>query len=614
MTTTVGATTSYPLTIPELSETADIQTAIKLIAYGTSSNPANDAAILANSISGYIATKANIAGPTFTGTVVLPSTTSIGTITSTELGYLDGVTSAIQTQFGTKANLAGPTFTGTVVLPSTTSIGNVSSTEISYLDGVTSAIQTQIGTKANLAGPTFTGTVVLPSTTSIGTVTSTEIGYLDGVTSAIQTQIDNLVAGTGTYQPLDTDLTAIAGLTSAADRLPYFTGSGTAALATFTTFGRSLVDDADAATARTTLGLGTMAVATASDYLTTSSASSTYLTQANASSTYQLKDADLTALAGLTSAANALPYFTGSGTASTTTLSAFGRTLIDDADAATARTTLGLGTMAVETASNYLTTSSASTTYAPILDPIFTGTVTVPSGTTAKAPLKFNTGTTKLTTIQPGTVEYDGNIFYATPKVNNSTAGRGLVPSEQVIVLDANYTPSTLTGTPNETIAVSNSAFNKSIYLAASQAYFVDMSIIVYHNLITLSGGSSSVTFSMSAPTSSTCHITGLSTLDAAAITGGTATLEFFTGNISGNSENVKTIASSTSDTGYSILKWSGVIYIGTTAGNFAPQLTRSVTSGASASSAQIIVQAGSYCKVTPLGTYASQINIGGWA
>jgi hypothetical protein len=42
-----------------------------------------------------------------------------------------------------------PTFTGSVTLPSTTSIGNVSNTEISYLDGVTSSIQTQIDTKAS---------------------------------------------------------------------------------------------------------------------------------------------------------------------------------------------------------------------------------------------------------------------------------------------------------------------------------------------------------------------------------------------------------------------------------------------------------------------------------
>jgi hypothetical protein len=47
-------------------------------------------------------TPANIAGPTFTGTVTLPSTTSIGTVSATEIGYVDGVTSAIQTQLDSK--------------------------------------------------------------------------------------------------------------------------------------------------------------------------------------------------------------------------------------------------------------------------------------------------------------------------------------------------------------------------------------------------------------------------------------------------------------------------------------------------------------------------------
>jgi hypothetical protein len=45
---------------------------------------------------------APLSAPTFTGTVVLPSTTSIGTVSSTEIGYVDGVTSAIQTQLDSK--------------------------------------------------------------------------------------------------------------------------------------------------------------------------------------------------------------------------------------------------------------------------------------------------------------------------------------------------------------------------------------------------------------------------------------------------------------------------------------------------------------------------------
>jgi hypothetical protein len=63
-------------------------------------------------------------------------------------------------------------------------------------------------------------------------------------------------------------------------------------------------------------------------------------------------DATLTALAGVTTAADGLIYATGSDTFSTTTLSSFGRSLIDDADASASRTTLGLGTIATQAATN----------------------------------------------------------------------------------------------------------------------------------------------------------------------------------------------------------------------------------------------------------------------
>jgi hypothetical protein len=95
-----------------------------------------------------VALKAPIANPTFTGTVagVTKSMVGLGSVDNTT-DAAKPVSTAQQTALDLKANLSGPTFTGTVTLPSTTSIGNASSTEIGYLDGVTSAIQTQLDAK-----------------------------------------------------------------------------------------------------------------------------------------------------------------------------------------------------------------------------------------------------------------------------------------------------------------------------------------------------------------------------------------------------------------------------------------------------------------------------------
>ena len=60
-------------------------------------------------------------------------------------------------------------------------------------------------------------------------------------------------------QSLDATLTALAGVSTSANTLIYATGSDTFTTTSFTSFGRSLVDDADASASRTTLGLGTIA-------------------------------------------------------------------------------------------------------------------------------------------------------------------------------------------------------------------------------------------------------------------------------------------------------------------------------------------------------------------
>jgi trimeric autotransporter adhesin len=114
----------------------------------------------------------------------------VANVSDTEIGYLDGVTSGIQTQLNAKAPSAGPTFTGTVVLPSTTSIGNVSATEIGYVDGVTSAIQTQLDAKIAKADITAKGAILVG--TGSGTYTSQTVGTNGQVLTANSAQADGV--------------------------------------------------------------------------------------------------------------------------------------------------------------------------------------------------------------------------------------------------------------------------------------------------------------------------------------------------------------------------------------------------------------------------------------
>jgi hypothetical protein len=83
-----------------------------------------------------------------TATAATTIVTRTGKGSALTWGEMDANTINLQQAVDSKAPIASPTFTGTVVLPSTTSIGNVSATELSYMDGLTSGVQGQLDAKA----------------------------------------------------------------------------------------------------------------------------------------------------------------------------------------------------------------------------------------------------------------------------------------------------------------------------------------------------------------------------------------------------------------------------------------------------------------------------------
>lgn len=179
----------------------------------------------------------------------------------------------------------------------------------------------------------------------------TEPKYIASTTQAGYVQLNNTLTSTSTTealtaaqgkvlqdnkQPLDTTLTALAGVTTVADKVIYATGSDTFTTTTLSSFGRALIDDVDAATARATLGV---AIGT----------------------NVQAYGAGLQSIAGLTTAADTMIYTTASDVYAVTPLTSAGRALIDDATAADQRTTLGLGSIAIQTASSVSITGGSIT-------------------------------------------------------------------------------------------------------------------------------------------------------------------------------------------------------------------------------------------------------------
>lgn len=185
------------------------------------------------------------------------------------------------------------------------------------------------------------------------------VTYADAVYKAILTGTNQNPTTATTYWKVafatsTAALEALKETTPAADKLPYFNSASTATTTTITPLARTLLDDTTQGEMLTTVGA-------------------------------QPVDATLTALAGVTTATNKLPYFTGVDTAAATDLTAFGRSLIDDADATAARATLVLNNVDNTSDANKpvsVAQQAALDLKAPLVSPTFTG---IPAGPTAAA-------------------------------------------------------------------------------------------------------------------------------------------------------------------------------------------------------------------------------------
>jgi hypothetical protein len=147
----------------------------------------------------YAKTNANVTSAVATGSAVVSTRRRYGgMVRDASDGVIkvfeDATTKPSSTVNFSEAGLVYGDFQVGALTASSITVGNVSNTEFGYLDGVSSSIQTQLNAKAPSAGPTFTGTVTVPATITSGSAVLT----MPSATGTLVTATD--VAAT--YAPL----------------------------------------------------------------------------------------------------------------------------------------------------------------------------------------------------------------------------------------------------------------------------------------------------------------------------------------------------------------------------------------------------------------------------